>query len=97
MSVKFSAVSQILAKIDSPPGLRSKPDAGDLEGSFDQWFDGGAIRTVTGWTEYHFADGTLAVVPTTPTLQVEVRMPSGVYLTISEQSNAPTNFQLVGH
>ena len=95
MPVELEAVLLHLSSIDSPQNLRSTRQPGDLDGKFDRWFDGGAMKVVTGWNEYHFADGTLAVVPTTPTLQIEMRLPSGVFVTVNEQRHAPPNFELL--
>ena len=96
MAVDLSSVLQRLSTVDSPPNLRSTPRPGDLHGKFDRWFDGGALKNVTGWNEYHFSDGTLAVVPTAPTLQVELRFPSGAYVLVHEQAKAPPSLALLG-
>ena len=95
MAIDLRTVLQRLSSIDSLPNLRSTPKRGDLDGTFDHWFDGGALKVVTGWNEYHFADGTLAYVPTTPTLQIEMRFPSGAYVTISEHAEASPSFTLL--
>lgn len=60
--VRADDVARILSVIASPPNRRKKPLAGDMEGEFDEWFDGGAVRFITGKTEYHFSDGTRAAV-----------------------------------
>jgi hypothetical protein len=85
MSVDLGKVILVLSSIEQPPGLRSEPRPGDLKGEFDQWFDGGAIKHITGYSEYHYTDGTLAVVPVVPVLNVEIRLPSGECVTVSEQ------------
>jgi len=95
MTIDLRTVLRQLSSIDSPPSLRSVPKPGDLNGKFDQWFDGGALKVVTGWSEYHFSDGTLAIVPTTATLLIEMRLPSGAYIIVSEQSKAPPNMALL--
>ena len=88
MKSDIGAVARVLATIESPPGLRTDRRIGDLGGAFDQWFDGGAVKIVTGWNEYHFSDGTLAVVSGALTLQVEIRFPTGGYVRVSEHSQA---------
>jgi hypothetical protein len=95
MSVDVSVVTRVLSVIDSTPGLRSEPRRGDLRGEYDRWFDGGAIRIVTGWNEYHFSDDTVAIVPSSPILHVEIRLPTGAYVSVTEQSDPPPNFQLL--
>jgi hypothetical protein len=50
--VTESQVAEVLQLIATTPNTRKKPVAGDLPGEFDFWFDGGAGRFVTGWTEY---------------------------------------------
>jgi hypothetical protein len=54
-------VARTLTKIATLQGLHGSPAPGDLPGSHDGWFDGGAVKRVTGWDEFHFADGTVAV------------------------------------
>lgn len=72
-----SAVARILHLIANIPNRRTKPIAGDLRGDFDFWFDGGAARLVTNWTEYHFADGTRATTEVAPRLTVAIRFHDG--------------------
>jgi hypothetical protein len=45
------AVADILRCIAETPNRRERPDPGDLEGSFDFWFDGGAGKFETGYVE----------------------------------------------
>ena len=94
MSADLSTVTHVLSTIAAPPALRSQSRPGDLQGEFSRWFDGGAIKFLTGWSEYHFADGTVAIVPTVPSLRVDIRLPAGAYLSVSELSEAPPSFAL---
>jgi hypothetical protein len=87
-------VLEVLALIEAPPGLRTAPRPGDLKGNFTQWFDGGAIAVITGWNEYHFSDGTFAVVPTTPSYRVEIRLPSETFFVLNEELQVPPNLRL---
>ncbi|MCC7011689.1 MAG: hypothetical protein IT454_03920 [Planctomycetes bacterium] len=48
----------VLARIKALPNRRERPKPGDLEGDFDLWFDGGAVKVLTGVSHCHFADGT---------------------------------------
>ena len=84
MSVSLETVAQLLGVIATPPNLRSQPRSGDLEGDFDHWFDGGAIKVVTGWNEYHFADSNKAIVPTTPVLSVMLELGDGRFVQVLE-------------
>ena len=92
MRTEFRAVAEILATISAPPGRRTQRHDGDAKGAFDEWFDGGAIKVVTGWNEYHFDNGTVAVVPTTPNLRVDIRLPTGDFVIVSEQVKAPSGW-----
>lgn len=91
-AIDLGALAHILSLIAAPPGHRSERRSDDLQGAFDEWFDGGAIKHVTGWSEYHFADGTVAVVPVVPKLQVDIRFSSGAHVRISELSKVPPFF-----
>lgn len=77
MGPHVESVARILELIRRPPNLRREPRPGDLEGDFDQWFDGGAIKGVTGSTYYHFADGSRATVPVTVQPRVTIVFPDG--------------------
>jgi hypothetical protein len=87
--LEIPTVIRLLSVIQSPPNLRARPWPGDLEGDFHEWFDGGAIKHVTGWNEYHFVDGTLAVITGVLSLQVDARLPGGAYLSIREETEPP--------
>jgi hypothetical protein len=89
MPVDLRVLSGILSTVASPPGLREEPRAQDLKGDFHRWFDGGAIKNVTGWQEFHFADGTLAVLSGSLLFGLSVRLPSGTWVTIRERAEAP--------
>jgi len=51
----------IINLILNEPNKRFSPNADDLSGDFDYWFDGGAAIVQTGLMEYFFKDGTKAV------------------------------------
>jgi hypothetical protein len=55
-----------------------------MPGQFDFWFDGGAGCLITGWTDYHFADGTRATVGVTPLLRVSIRFLNGHCISVSQ-------------
>jgi hypothetical protein len=92
MPVDPSTLSRILSTIASPPGLREQPRPDDLQGNFHMWFDGGAIRIVTGWEEFHFGDGTLAVLSGSLLFGLSIRLPSGTWVTIKERAEESEGF-----
>ena len=78
-------IAKIVQCIATPPNRRSQPKPGDLNGSFDFWFDGGGARQVTGWTEYELADGIRAKVDAIPSLSITIDFPNGSRVTIRQQ------------
>ena len=84
--VNEQAVADVLRCIATPPNKRDKPMLGDLPGKFDFWFDGGAARIITGWTEYEFADGTRAKVDSLEGLFVTVSFPDGPRVRVTQDS-----------
>jgi hypothetical protein len=55
-----------------------------MKGDFDWWFDGGAIRSITGNTEYHFTTGARCDIPVTPLFHVYVTLADGTPIHIAE-------------
>ena len=78
-------VAEVLEMIHGAPNMRNRPLPGDLQGEFDHWFDGGAVKVVTGCTEYFFRNGVSAHVPVIPTLCVLIRFPDGRSVTIEQE------------
>jgi hypothetical protein len=83
--VSETEVARILNLIADPPNLRTQPQADDLSGDFDRWFDGGALRYITGSTQYMFADGTRASVAVMPTLVISITFGSGERVGIAQE------------
>jgi hypothetical protein len=55
------ATARVLGAMADPPGRRERPRPGDLEGTYDFWFDGGAAVGITArGMLYDFVDGTRA-------------------------------------
>ena len=77
-------VGRILQLIADAPNSRERPIPGDLNGSFDFWFDGGAALIITGWTEYYFADGTRATVGGSSLLSVAIKLPDGSCVSVRQ-------------
>jgi hypothetical protein len=82
--VDANAVGKILQTIAVTPNRRDRPRTGDLSGNFDFWFDGGAARMITGWTEFEFADGTRARLDEVPGLHVVIQFNNGYGADISQ-------------
>jgi hypothetical protein len=82
--VKESEIARVLTLIAEQPNRRERSKAGDQPGAFDFWFDGGAARCITGWTEYDFGDGTRATVGITPVLSVQIKFPNGATVEIRQ-------------
>jgi len=83
--VREDRVAHILGVIATPPNRRKRPREGDLIGEFDEWFDGGALRFVTGYTEYEFSDGTRATVDVLLYLSVSIVFPNGERVYIRQE------------
>jgi hypothetical protein len=61
--------------------------AGDLDGRFDIWFDGGACEMITGWHEYRFKDGTVAQVGSCiPVLSVTIIFADGRRVHVQQEN-----------
>lgn len=88
-NVSPGEVARILAIIGDPPNPRKLRQPGDLEGDFDEWFDGGAIRHHTGHTYYTLGDGTLAVVGVFPWLDVSIRLPDDTQVHVTQGQARP--------
>lgn len=80
----MEVIGEILCKIGDRSNRRSKPRNGDLEGDYDAWFDGGAVKYITGSTEYYFQDGSKAMVGVLPYLSVYIELADGSKITVSE-------------
>jgi hypothetical protein len=77
-------VGKILQAIAVTPNRRGRPRSDDLSGDFDFWFDGGAARMITGWTQFEFTDGTRARVDVVPGLHVVIQFKNGYGAVISQ-------------
>lgn len=78
-------IAEILARLHRLGSIRRAPEANDLAGEFDGWFDGGAFRSDTGSTNYLFADGSRASVGVVPWLSVSIRLADGSEVSIVER------------
>lgn len=82
--VNEAQVARVLELIAKTTNRRDRPTAGDLQGKFDFWFDGGAGQVITGWNEYDLTDGTRVVVATSPVLSVTIQFPNGFRVAIHQ-------------
>ena len=80
-------VGRILTLMSELPDQREEPHEGDLQGNFDWWFDGGAVKHDTGLSTYHFADGAKAITGTSLALGVSIELPDGRIIVVSERKN----------
>jgi len=84
--VDEQSVANFLTCIGRSANRRERPTVGDLSGSSDFWFDGGAGRQITGWTEYCLIDGTRATVDVVPALAVTIEFPNGCVVEVRQTS-----------
>jgi hypothetical protein len=77
-------VVKVLTLISDPPNPRPRPQAGDLQGRFDVWFDGGAVKHDTGISAYRFVDGAMAVTGTSLRFSVVIRLPNRTFVRVQE-------------
>lgn len=85
--VREEAVAEVLECIATAPNRRERPVAGDIQGPFGFWFDGGAAKIETGYIEYLLADGTKAVVGAcVPALSVTIEFPSGCRVSVQQET-----------
>ncbi len=81
----YEKVAQVLNLIATKPNLRNRPLEGDLQGDFEQWFDGGAMRGDTGVNFYSFVDGTTASTGVTNWLCVSITFNDGTEISVMEE------------
>ena len=92
--VNGQQVLDISGLMTNRPNARRTPQPGDLPGTFDSWFDGGASITHTGThTEYEFADGTRAREnyrfgplsdPECHVIEIIIKFPNNVRVSLTE-------------
>lgn len=77
-------ITRVLSAIGDPPGRRDQPRAGDLQGAYEFWFDGGAAIQHTGPSrQFDFDDGTIALESTKFGFGVSIRFPDGCEVAVS--------------
>ena len=82
--VSLIEVAQILHTIATLPNRRTRPQEGDLEGDYDEWFDGGAVRHVTGYNVYEFRNGVRATWDVLPHLSVSIELANGARIGVKQ-------------
>lgn len=83
-------ISHVLSVIAAPPGRRDRPVPGDLSGTYDFWFEGGAAIHHTGPTrQYDFANGTRAWESTKFGFGIHIRFPDGTEITVQRRFDPP--------
>jgi len=76
-------VVRVLTLISDPPNARSTAGDGDIEGNFDLWFDGGAVKHDTGISTWCFADGAKAATGTGLGWRVSIELPDGRFVEVT--------------
>lgn len=82
--VSLVEIAQILHAIATLPNQRTRPQEGDLEGDYDEWFDGGAVRHVTGYNAYEFRNGVRAWWDVLPYLSVSIELANGARVHVTQ-------------
>ncbi|RJP19937.1 MAG: hypothetical protein C4520_11930 [Candidatus Abyssobacteria bacterium SURF_5] len=83
--INLRDVANILFLIAERPNMRNRPLPGDIDGDFDYWFDGGAVRGVTGTTSYEFIDGTEAMEGVLPWISLTIRFANGARVGVHQE------------
>jgi len=84
--VTEEAVAWVLQLVATIPNKREARQAGDFEGDYDYWFDGGACEVFTGSIKFVFQDGTIATVAAPiPSLSLDIRFPDGRRVRIRQE------------
>ena len=82
-------VASTLAWIAEAQKLRSHPQSDDLAGSFDKWFDGGALKYGTAGSTYYFSNGiTASVLSLIPGLSILIKFPNDEQVSIEQRMKA---------
>lgn len=78
-------IARVLSHLRDLGAIRRSPNANDVPGEFDAWFDGGAYLVVTGHTTYVFKDRTRAVVTVGPRLNISIKFADDIEVLIQER------------
>ncbi len=84
-TVSPAEVARVLQLVASRPNLRRRRRPGDIDGPFDEWFDGGAVRPITGGTVFQFGDGTRAEVADAPALLITIVFRDGARVVVEQR------------
>ena len=71
----IAKVGKVLTLMSASPNYRNRPLAHDLQGDFDMWFDGGAVKRDTGVSSWTFTDGTTATMVVSPGADIFITLP----------------------
>jgi hypothetical protein len=83
--VSLHDLLHILILIERMPNAREQPLPDDLEGNYDYWFDGGAMRVVTGYNVFDFKDGSRATMHEIPFFDIGIEFSNGARIRIRQQ------------
>jgi hypothetical protein len=84
----LAEVARVLSLMSTQPNARARPEAGDLEGTFDTWFDGGAVNHDTGISRYVFADGSVAITGSAVPTTVHITLANGTAVDVTFDATA---------
>jgi hypothetical protein len=80
----MEAVARIFRLMSTQPNARSTPRTQDLQGHFDLWFDGGAVKHDTGISSWRFDDGATATTITSLHWFVDITLASSRTIHVAE-------------
>ena len=83
--VTEAEIARVLQLIASRTNARRRRRPGDLDGPFDQWFDGGAVRVAGDETIYQLGDGTRVRAAALPTLSLTIELRDGITVVIEQR------------
>jgi hypothetical protein len=83
--VTEAEIARVLQLIATRANARRRRRPGDLDGPFDQWFDGGAVRAGDGETIYQLGDGTRVRVADDPRLAITIELTGGITVVVEQR------------
>lgn len=83
--VELHEVAQVIHLVTNRPNSRHRPRGGDLEGRFDLWFDGGAVKHQTGHSNYVLNDGTRVMEHVLRYFALTIRFPDGETVKVTQE------------
>ncbi len=82
--VTEAEVARVLQIITRRVNARRRRRPGDIDGPFDQWFDGGALRVEGDTTLYQLGDGTRVRAAGGPVLSLLIELRDGITVVVEQ-------------